>query len=498
MAVSHVLTMALTLRVSPLVAVADQVVVHLPEPIADRTKGFLGGLDKPVLMMVVGLVAAAIAAWVGGLARRGWWPPLPAQLLLGAAGIVLVLDRSAAAPDELAAGDVVPLVAGLITWVAVLSFLAEPLRRWSETEAPDPDRPGRHPETTRRDLLARGVGVGLLALAGGIFGERLGKTRRHVEESRRLLRLPVTDRRPPRGVRVDVDGVKPWRTTNRAFFRRHEVAVPPAIEPDDWQLQIHGLVDRDLVLGYQELVDRRIVEGWATLTCVTNEVGGSQIGNAWWSGVSLARLLRDSGIRPGADAVRQTSAEGWTCLTPLSAILDDRNAMLAIAMNGEPLPIGHGFPVRSIVPGVYGYVGSCKWVVDLEVTTMDAATSDWGERGWPEGLAAGVGSRIDVPEDGDDLRAGTVYAAGTAWKPGVGIESVEVAIDGGTWQPAELARAPGADSWVQWSLPLDVGPGEHRLRVRGIAADGEVQSGMPREPETGPRTGWHAIGFDAS
>ena len=108
-----------------------------------------------------------------------------------------------------------------------------------------------------------------------------------------------------------------------------------------------------------------------TLCCVSNEVGGDLIGNAWWSGVLVRELLAEAGVQPGADAVLQTSHDGWNCGTPLAALTDpNRNAMLAIAMNGQPLPVQHGFPVRMVVPGLYGYVSATKWLVDLEVTTL--------------------------------------------------------------------------------------------------------------------------------
>ena len=200
-------------------------------------------------------------------------------------------------------------------------------------------------------------------------GRVVGTGRRHVEETRRLLRLSgVTEPKIPQGARIGLEGIGPWQTPNDDFYLIHTAIVVPTIEPRDWRLRIHGMVDHELELTYDDLLARRRTEAWITLNCVSNEVGGDLIGNAWWSGVRVADLLRLAGVQDGADAVLQTSEDGWTCGTPLSALTDDRNAMLAVAMNGEPLPIDHGFPVRTIVPGLYGYVSACKWVVDMEVT----------------------------------------------------------------------------------------------------------------------------------
>ena len=279
-------------------------------------------------------------------------------------------------------------------------------------------------------------------------------------------------------------------TPNDAFYRIDTALAVPAVEPETWQLRIHGLVDRELVLTYQDLVDRELTEAWITLNCVSNEVGGDLIGNAWWSGVRIADLLRAAGVQEGADAVLQTSDDGWTCGTPLSALTDERNAMLAVAMNGRPLPIEHGFPVRTIVPGLYGYVSACKWVVDLKVTRFAEIEAYWTERGWSELGPVKIASRIDVAE--------RTRIAGVAWAQGTGIEGVEVSIDGGDWVPASLARVPNVDTWVQWVLAVDLEPGEHVAQVRATDRDGLVQTGEEQDPVPDGATGWHTVTFTAS
>jgi hypothetical protein len=282
------------------------------------------------------------------------------------------------------------------------------------------------------------------------------------------------------------------------FYRIHTAIVVPAIEPTDWSLRIHGLVDRELVLSYDDLVSRRLTEAWVTLNCVSNPVGGPLIGNAWWSGVRVADLLRLAGVQDGADAVLQTSEDGWTCGTPLDTLTDDRNALLAVAMNGEPLPIDHGFPVRTIVPGLYGYVSACKWVVDMEVTRFDEISAYWTQRSWSERGPVKISSRIDVPGSGDEVAGDPARIGGVAWAQHVGISAVEVAVDGGEWQPAEISRPSTVDTWVQWVAEVPLDPGDHVVRVRATDRDGLVQTGVERDVLPDGATGWHTIGFSVS
>jgi DMSO/TMAO reductase YedYZ molybdopterin-dependent catalytic subunit len=299
-------------------------------------------------------------------------------------------------------------------------------------------------------------------------------------------------------VRVGVEGVTPWQTQNDDFYRIDTAIVVPTIEPADWELRIHGMVDREVVLTYQQLIARRITEAWVTLNCVSNPVGGDLIGNARWSGVRISDLLLEAGVQPGADAVLQTSQDGWTCGTPLAALTDtQRDAMLAVAMNGRPLPIDHGFPVRTIVPGLYGYVSACKWVVEMKVTRFADIEAYWTGKGWSEKGPVKMSSRIDVPRDGTDVPAGSVSVAGVAWAQHTGIDRVEIALDGGAWQPARIATVPSDDTWVQWVATVDVEPGEHLVKVRATDRSGLVQTGVVQDVLPNGSTGWHTITFDA-
>ena len=497
LATSYFVAMAMTIRDSPVVAVAEGVIRLTPGPVAEKVISVLGHRDKPFLVGVILVLVALLFVWAGRLAARAWWAPLFVFVPLAVLGGVAVSAQRGASSL-----DVLPVAVGFVTWLICLSLLTEPLRRAAAAEG-EADRPaGERPGPvvrSRRSFLLRGAAIAAAAVALGAAGRVVGRGRRHVEETRRLLRLPgVTSPVVPARARIGLDGISPWMTPADEFYKIDTTIVAPAIEPVDWQLRIHGMVDRELVLSYQDLLDRRFTEGWVTLNCVSNPVGGPLIGNAWWGGVRLAGLLREAGVHPDADALKQTSDDGWTCGTPLAALTDNRNAMLAIAMNGEPLPIDHGFPVRTIVPGLYGYVSACKWVVDIEVTQFSQFSAYWTERGWGERGPVKLSSRIDVPASGGELSAGTARIGGVAWAQHVGVDAVEVALDGGDWQPAEISHPPTDDSWVQWAASVDVAPGDHVVRVRATDRNGLVQTGVERGVLPDGSTGWHAVDFAAT
>ena len=250
----------------------------------------------------------------------------------------------------------------------------------------------------------------------------------------------------------------------------------PAVDPSSWSLRIHGMVDQEVTLTWDELLALPLEESVTTLACVSNEVGGGLIGNAVWLGYPIRELLARAAPTADADMVLSRSVDGFTASTPLAVLEDDRNAILAVGMNGDPLPPEHGFPVRMVVPGLYGYVSATKWVVDLEVTRFDAASAYWTDRGWSERGPIKISSRIDVPRSGQTLSAGPITVAGVAWHQHVGIEAVDVQVDDGPWRPATLATAISIDTWVQWRYDWDAPSGTHTLRVRATGADGEVQT----------------------
>jgi DMSO/TMAO reductase YedYZ molybdopterin-dependent catalytic subunit len=376
-----------------------------------------------------------------------------------------------------------------VTWIIVLSVLVERLARSY--------RAAEQADVARREFLVWAGTVAAASLVVGAVGQWAGRTRRSVETARKLLRLPITRGGAPDGAQVEVPGMPTWRTGNEEFYRIDTALVVPTIDPTEWRLRIHGMVDKELVLSYQELLDRGLSEAWVTLCCVSNEVGGDLIGNAWWSGVRIADVLAEAGVRPEANAVLQTSEDGWTCGTPIEVLTDDRNALLAVAMNGEPLPVEHGFPVRMVVPGLYGYVSATKWLVDLEVSRFDDFTAYWTKRGWSPQGPIKTQSRIDVPRDGADVPAGRRRIGGTAWAQHTGVDKVEYRLDGDAWAEATLGRVAGVDTWVQWSATVDLAPGPHTLAVRATDAGGYTQTSIETDVVPNGATGWHTIELDA-
>jgi DMSO/TMAO reductase YedYZ molybdopterin-dependent catalytic subunit len=301
----------------------------------------------------------------------------------------------------------------------------------------------------------------------------------------------------PPGAEVGVDGVVPFRVPNGEFFQIDTAFGQPKLAAADWKLRIHGMVEREVTLDYPTLLKGELIERDITLCCVSNEVGGDLIGNAAWLGLRLAPLLKQAGPSLQADMVLSRSVDGWTASSPLEALTDDRDAMLAVGMNGEPLPLRHGFPVRMVVPGLYGYVSATKWVVELEVTRFDKAAAYWTTRGWSARGPVKLASRIDVPRDGVEVAAGRVAVAGVAWAPTIGIDRVEVSVDGGAWQPARLAAAAGLDPWRQWVFDWQATTGKHELKVRATDGAGQVQTGEKARVDPDGATGWHSIDVTA-
>ncbi|GAA1529430.1 molybdopterin-dependent oxidoreductase [Nocardioides humi] len=491
LALSYAAAALLHVRDSPVVAVAEGITALTPGKVAKWAIDTFDTTDKKVLVLGILVVLAIVFAWLGRLAHRRWWAAMTGYVVLAGIGVLAVVTKPTPSLVDLA-----PVVVGLLGWVVVLAVLAEWLRRWELVE--ESEDPAAEPMHTRRHFFVAAGATAAVAAAGGLIGRVASNARRRAEQSRRLLRIEgVTAPVVPDGVSVGVEGVSPWQTPNDDFYRIDTAFIKPTIAPADWELRIHGMVDRELRLSYADLVRREIAEDWITLNCVSNEVGGDLIGNAWWSGVRLAAILAEAGPKDGADAVLQTSEDGWTCGTPLAALMDERNAMLAVAMNGEPLPIEHGFPVRTIVPGLYGYVSACKWVVDMEVTRFDEITAYWTEKGWAEHGPVKIASKIEVPRNGADVPAGEMVCAGVAWFQHTGISAVEVQVDGGRWQRARLAATPNIDTWVQWRVVLDVEPGDHQLRVRAVDTDGRTQTGAVADVLPDGATGWHTVEFSA-
>lgn len=501
LAVSQLAAELLSLRETPLVSVATAISRLSPGSLAQATAEFLLTLARPLLLVVVALLLLGLFAVGGLLLRRSLWAALPVWVLLAAVNLAAAL-----ATNGPGMAQVLPVVAGFGVWMVLLGWTDLRVRAYERVleqravEAPsEPDAvddESVHADPARRGVLvAFGFGV-LVTSASGVGSWLVERRRDAVRESRKLLRIPgVTRPRVPAQALVGVEELPGWQTPNDDFFVSNRALRTPTMEASEWSLRIHGRVEREINLTYSDLLARGMSEAWMTVVAASNEVGGHQVGNAWWSGVPTRLLLEEAGVLADADAVVQTSVGGWSCVTPLGPLTDERPAMLAVAMNGEALPLEHGFPVRSVVPGLHSDTASCQWVVEWEVTRQRDVGSTSVSREWDADSPVQVASRVDVPEGGEHVAPGRVRFAGYAWHPGIGIDKVEYAVDGGRWRTARIASPGTDDTWVQWSGSLDLEPGEHAVRVRAVNRHGQVQTGVVRDPAPSGATGWHEVSF---
>ena len=471
---------------SPFAVIGGALIDAAPTWAKDTAIAWFGTADKVALLVGIGIVLVAAAAAAGAAEARWRRSGVIAFLLIG----VVVAGVAVTRTD---AGMLAWLPAALAgaTGATALHLLIRFVPEGSGTDAADhADLP------TRRRFLAWAGGTAALGIALAVAGTVARAGTAVVTNVRDALRLPRPASpapTPPPGAALDVPGLAPLITPNRDFYRIDTALVVPTVDPASWRLRIHGMVEEEIEITWDELLALPMTETTVTLSCVSNEVGGDLIGNAVWLGHPIRELLAKARPAAGADMVLSTSADGFTAGTPLEALTDDRDALLAVGMNGEPLPLAHGFPVRMIVPGLYGYVSATKWVTDLEVTRFDRARAYWTDRGWAERGPIKLQSRIDVPRAGRGVDAGDSVIAGVAWQPHTGVAAVEVQIDDGDWQRAELAAAISDETWVQWRMPWSAEPGDHRIRCRAISADGETQTEASAPPAPDGATGRHEV-----
>lgn len=477
LAVADVLS-RLVPRPSLVLAVGEVVIDHVPATIADEAITMFGGDDKAVLVGGILVVALGVASILGVVARRRFAVAVVGFTGFAAAGTVAGISRWRAAPVATAVVAATGATAGLLL-----------LRRLLRGRRPEPlAQPGR------RRLLRTGAVAALVAALAAATGRRLGRPTApgtapgDVSLPRPAQPLPS----PDAAASVDVGGVTPLFVPNRRFYRIDTALVVPRIDVDSWRLGVTGMVGRPLSLSFRELLELPQVEADVTIACVSNDVGGELVGNARWQGVLLTEILNRAGPLPAASQVVGRSVDGWTAGFP-TATLDGRPAMVAVGMNGRPLPLTHGFPARLIVPGLYGYVSATKWLREIELTTFEAFDGYWVPRGWAKKGPVKTMSRIDVPGAGATVASGRRAVAGVAWAPGRGVERVEVSVDQGPWVDASLARSLGSDSWRQWRYDWEATPGAHDLRVRATDATGQPQTATPSPPKPSGATGYHAI-----
>ncbi|MCK2144436.1 molybdopterin-dependent oxidoreductase [Streptomyces sp. WAC00276] len=494
LAAGELLSAAVRPESSPVTAVGGAVIDRTPVEVKDWAIRAFGEDDKVVLLGGILVLLTLFAAAVGLVARRNRRAGVAGVLVFGVIGAAAALSRPGSGwPDALPSAAGAPAGAGVL-WLLVGRLTgAGPGTEVSRDRAAL-DRRGF--------VLAAGASVAVSAGAG-FAGRRLSASgAADAEASRAAVRLPrpSSPARPiPAQARPRVEGLSPFTTPDRDFYRVDTALVVPRVDAGSWRLTVHGKgVRRPLELDFAQLLRRDMIERDITLTCVSNEVGGPYVSSARWLGVPLAPLLEEAGVRPPsrggpADQLVSRSVDGMALGTPVDTVMDGRDAILAVGMNGEPLPFRHGFPVRMVVPGLYGYVSACKWLQELELTTFDAFDPYWVRRDWAREAPIKTQSRIDTPRPFARLRAGTVRVAGVAWAQHRGIRRVEIRVDDGPWQDARLAAEAGLDTWRQWVWDWPATEGSHTLHVRATDAAGAVQTSRRQGTVPDGATGLHSV-----
>jgi DMSO/TMAO reductase YedYZ molybdopterin-dependent catalytic subunit len=481
------LVAAIIEAVSPIDAVGSAVIDRSPSWVRELAIQWFDTDDKLALRIGIVTLLGLAAMVVGVVALRRRVIAVGAFAAFGVVGAWAALSR----PGE-PASAFLPSVLGATVGAAVLTRLTRLVRgdaRSGPIETPGPSRVPLGWDR-RRFLVATGAAAASAAGAGALSA---GLERRRVQR----IESSIPDSLPPPASTVSVPSTAgvvpttPYLTPNADFYRIDTALSFPRVDLDRWRLDLTGMVRSPVTFTYAELLGRPQVERVVTLCCVSNEVGGPYVGNAVWQGVLLADLLDEAGVDPAAEQVFSTSLDGWTCGFPVALARDGRDAMVAIGMNGEPLPLAHGFPARLVVPGLYGYVSATKWLRTIELTTWDRAEGYWVPRGWAREAPVKTQSRIDVPRRGETVAAGQSVIAGVAWAQHRGIERVEVRVDEGDWVQARLGDDVTHDAWRQWVLEWDAAPGTHTIQVRATDATGATQTDEVRPPAPDGATGYH-------
>jgi DMSO/TMAO reductase YedYZ molybdopterin-dependent catalytic subunit len=471
---------------SPFLAVGAAAIDLTPSWLKDFAVRTFGSYDKIVLIVSMAVVIGLLGLAAGLVSRRSRTPGLGLIAVLGVLAGAAVISRPSAGSSAVLA-PLAALIASAGTFAALhrLGWLSEPAAE------------GSAPVLPRRMLLATSTviaaGTGVAAVGGQLLAGRSG-----VEASRKAVGrvVPRGGASPiPASADFAADGSPTFITSNRDFYRVDVNLTLPRLRAEDWRLRIHGMVNREMTINWADLTSRTLIERPVTITCVSNEVGGPYISTAIFTGVLLPDVLAEVGVVGSAEQALTTSVDGWTCSTPAAALTDPgTQAMLVVGMNGEPLPIEHGFPVRMIVPGLYGFVSATKWITDMEFTTYDAHPAYWSLRGWAPRAPIKTMSRIDSPSSFERVSPDTPIT-GVAWAPRRGIEKVEVRLDHGAWQPAELSVEVSVDTWRMFRLRGRWAPRAHVAEVRAMDKTGYLQTSDRAAPVPDGATGWHSVQF---
>jgi DMSO/TMAO reductase YedYZ molybdopterin-dependent catalytic subunit len=490
---------------SPVVAIGSLVIALQPPGAKDFVTTLFGSADKSALTIAVVAVGLALGALAGFLGRRAFGPAW--RVLAGVGGLALVaallqpLDQTLPALLDvaLATGAGILSLRLLLAWAGVLPALRTGgpesgegrASRDSGETAPD----GRPDAGRRRFLLGAGGLLGLALLGGALGRWLLGRGHPAGAAVAATLPVPAEVMPPPGpGDSLAAPGLTPLVVPADHFYRIDTELLVPQVDAASWSLRVDGMVDHPLTFNYAELLALPLFEQYVTIACVSNEVGGNLVGNARWTGVHLKAILAEAGLRPEASQVVGRAVDGFTVGFPTEWALDPaREPMIALGMNGAPLPAEHGYPARLIVPGLYGYVSATKWLSEIELTTLAAFDAYWVRLGWAKEGPILTQSRIDHPAAGTTLPAGPVIVDGLAWAPDRGIARVEVRVDGGAWQAAQLGRALSRATWVQWLLPWQATPGNHLVEVRATDGTGAVQTATRGGPAPAGATGYDQV-----
>jgi DMSO/TMAO reductase YedYZ molybdopterin-dependent catalytic subunit len=468
---------------APVDAVNSSFVDRVPRWLKEWAIATFGTNDKIALEVGAYLVIFGIAIGLGVASRRQSAPFVIGSFVLALVGTVSAVER----PGTTATTIVAPFVGAVVGSIAFVVACDVTVGRWLASRRP---RVSQVPlGWDRRRLLRTTAATGALAVVTGVASQRRETGRARRIETQRRFELPPSD---DGAVFADaIHPTDPFITPNDRFYRIDTALSFPRVDLETWRLRLGGLVDGPIELSFDDLLRRPQVERTITLCCVSNEVGGSLVGNAVWQGVLLADLLEEVGVRPEAEQVFSTSLDGWTCGFPIDVARDGRDCLIAVGMNGEPLPVAHGFPARLVVPGLYGYVSATKWLSSIELDTWDRE-GYWIPRGWSQLGPVKTHSRIDVPRPRQSVPSGEFTIAGVAWAQHTGVARVEVRIDDEPWREATLADDVSDDTWRQWTLTWNATPGEHRITVRATDKSGYTQTETVRPVAPDGATGWHS------
>ncbi|MFC9644994.1 molybdopterin-dependent oxidoreductase [Streptomyces mirabilis] len=489
-------------QAGPVIAVGGAAIDRTPAGVKDWAIRNFGTNDKLILQLGILAVLALFALALGLVALRYRRIGAAGVLVFGIVGAGVATSR----PDSTGFADALPSVVGAVIGAVVLFLLVGRLAVSGTVLSPTSgkeDDSARAPGWDRRGFVIAATAAAAASAGAGALGQALNGSRgQDAIASRKDVVLPAPASPAsavPRGTQLRIPGISAFTTSNSDFYRVDTALVVPKVNATTWRLRIHGKgVTRPVTVSFDDLLRRELIERDITLTCVSNEVGGPYVGNARWIGVRLADLLSECGVKPPsrggpADQLVARSVDGMTIGSPVDDVMDGRDALLAVGMNGQPLPFEHGFPVRMVVPGLYGYVSACKWITDIELTTFDAYDSYWVKRTWARKAPIKTQSRIDTPKPFARPKSGTVMVGGVAWAQHRGIDKVEVRVDDGPWQEARLAAEDSRDTWRQWSFSWQATKGGHTLTVRASDRSGAVQAERRAPTIPDGASGWHSV-----